>query len=101
MNIIPFLEDNKCEDICVFECKTYISQHVIVATVLGGIHAVSVAEKLLVSLKNQGEVSVVDGHAKDGWAVIEIPSSNTMVHLMTPQKRAFFNLEEFLQKLSK
>lgn len=96
-----FLEENKCEEIQVFACKNYICDNAIIATTLGAVHSSAVAQKFITESKHQGFESIVDGTAKDGWVAIEVPSHNIIVHLMTQEKRKYFNLEEFLAKLSK
>lgn len=95
--ILKFLEDNKCENIYTFKNDKYIVDNVIIATVLGGNHAISIAEKMLFDLKQEDVNVITDGNAKDGWIVVEVLQWNVMVHLMTQQKRDFFNIEEFLE----
>lgn len=98
-SIIKLLKDNKCENIQKFKCQGYISENIIIATVLNGIHSVAVAEKIVTLAKEKGYPILTDGDAKDGWVAVEV--EDVIAHLMTTQKREYFNLEEFLQTLKK
>ncbi|MDA0617393.1 MAG: ribosome silencing factor [Proteobacteria bacterium] len=97
--IIKLLEDNKCENIQSFKCDGYISENIIIATVFNGIHSVAVSEKIISLAKESGEVVLADGNAQDGWIAVEV--ANVIIHLMTQQKREYFNIEDFLKTLKK
>lgn len=98
-SIIKLLEDSKCENVQSFKCSGYISENIIITTVLNGIHSVSVSEKIISLAKENGETVLSDGTAQDGWIAVEV--GDVIIHLMTPQKREYFNIEDFLKTLKK
>lgn len=96
-NIVKLLSDNKAEAINTFKMPEYICENIVIATSLNAVHSYSLAEKIREYAKNKGYIIIVDGDAKDGWVVVEIPEIQTMVHLMFQEKRDFYNIEEILQ----
>lgn len=95
--IIALLSESKAEDIQTFEMPEYICENVIIATSLNAVHSYSLAEKVRQRAKLEDLETIIDGDAKDGWVVVEIPGINTMVHLMFHEKRDFYNIEEILE----
>ncbi len=95
--IIALLSESKAEDIQTFEMPEYICENVIIATSLNSVHSYSLAEKVRQRAKLEDLETIIDGDAKDGWVVVEIPGINTMVHLMFQEKRDFYNIEEILE----
>ncbi len=98
--IIRLLDEKKAEDIQVFDLhdKEYLAQYVVIATTLGDKHTLALLDYLKEKLKPEGEhfFAVEEG---EQWTVIDL--GEIMVHLMVPEYRARYNLEEFLESLGK
>ena len=96
-NLISLLEESKAENIQTFQMPEYICENVIIATSLNAVHSYALAEKVRQHAKINDFETIIDGDAKDGWVVVEIPSLYTMIHLMFAEKRDFYNIEEILE----
>lgn len=96
-SIAKLLSSNKAENIQIFSMPEYICENIIMATSLNAVHSYSLAEKIRQHAKSHDFETIIDGDAKDGWVVVEIPAINTMVHLMFQEKRDFYNIEEILE----
>ena len=98
--IITLLDEKKAEDIQVFDLhdKEYLTDRVVIATTLGDKHTLALLDHLKEKLKPEGEqfYAVEEG---EQWTVVDL--GDIMVHLMVPEYRARYNLEEFLQSLGK
>ena len=98
--IVDELDRKKAEDIQVFDLRDreYLTDYVILATTLGDKHTLALLDHLRESLKPEGEkfVAVDEG---EQWTVIDL--GDIMIHLMVPEYRAKYNLEEFLDSLGK
>ena len=92
-NIIKFLDEKKAENIEAFDMreKDYFVNDVIIATTLGMKHGTSLADYLKKELKADG---ILDIEQSDEWSVIDM--GDMLIHLMSPEYRAMYNLEEFL-----
>ena len=97
--IVKLLDMKKAEDIQVFDLrdKEYLTDSVIIATTLGDKHTLALLDMLKEELKPAGEtfLAVDEG---DQWTVIDL--GDIMIHLMVPEYRTKYNLEEFLADLS-
>lgn len=93
--IITFLDEKKAENIEAFDMreKDYFVDDVIIATTLGQKHGTTLAEHLKKELKSQG---ILDIEQSDEWSVIDL--GDMIIHLMSPEYRAKYNLEEFLSE---
>ncbi len=96
--IVHLLSQNKAEDIQVYQCDAYISQNVIIATSLNGVHSYALSERIFQFVKDFNDFCLTDGDAKDGWVAVEVPSLDLMVHLMIQEKRDYYKLEEIFEK---
>jgi len=98
--IVKLLDMKKAEDIQVFDLsdKEYLTDCVIIATTLGDKHTLALLDMLKEELKPEGEtfLAVDEG---DQWTVIDL--GDIMIHLMVPEYRTKYNLEEFLDSLDK
>jgi len=98
--IVGLLDSKKGEDIQVFDLadKEYLTQAVVLATTLGDKHTLALLDYMKEDLKPAGEhfVAVEEG---EQWTVVDL--GDIMVHLMVPEYRAKYNLEEFLDTLDK
>ncbi len=93
--IINTIDEKKGENIQVFNMKEkdYFVDSVIIASTLGDKHGYALLDALKTKLKENGEtiITVEDG---DNWIVIDL--GDTLIHLMTPEYRSKYNIEEFL-----
>ncbi|RUM44708.1 MAG: ribosome silencing factor [Hydrogenimonas sp.] len=98
--IVEQLDQKKAEDIQVFDLsdKEYLTDYVVIATTLGDKHTLALLDHLKETLKPEGETffAVDEG---EQWTVIDL--GDIMVHLMVPEYRVKYNLEEFLSSLGK
>ncbi|WP_286338013.1 ribosome silencing factor [Hydrogenimonas cancrithermarum] len=98
--IVDQLDQKKAEDIQVFDLsdKEYLTSYVVIATTLGDKHTLALLDHLRETLKPEGEsfIAVDEG---EQWTVIDL--GDIMIHLMVPDYRAKYNLEEFLDSLGK
>ena len=98
--IVDLLDRKKAEDIQVFDLhdREYLTQAVILATTLGDKHTLALLDYLKEELKPTGEkfLAVDEG---EQWTVVDL--GDIMIHLMVPEYRTKYNLEEFLDSLGK
>ncbi|WP_457597281.1 ribosome silencing factor [Hydrogenimonas sp.] len=98
--IVERLDAKKGEDIQVFDLsdKEYLTDCVVLGTTLGDKHTLALLDHLKESLKPEGErfYAIEEG---EQWTVIDL--GDIMIHLMVPEYRAKYNLEEFLDSLQK
>ncbi len=91
--IINFLDEKKAENIEAFDMreKDYFVDDVIIATTLGQKHGTSLSDYVKKEFKAEG---ILDIEQSDEWTVIDF--GDMLIHLMSPEYRAMYNLEEFL-----
>jgi nicotinate-nucleotide adenylyltransferase len=91
-NIVKILDEKKAEDIEVFDMrdKGYIVDDVIIATMLNSKHG----DSLVDVLKSQLKSSYMRVEESEDWIVIDLV--DILIHIMTKEYRAKYNLEEFL-----
>jgi nicotinate-nucleotide adenylyltransferase len=95
--IVKLLEDKKAEDVQVFDMRgrDYFVDQVVVATTMGERHGLSLLDVLKTELKKHSE-SFLNIEASSEWIVIDL--TDILIHLLTPEFRTRYNLEEFLAK---
>ena len=97
--ITTTIDEKKGENIQVFDMrdKEYFVDSVVIATTLGDRHGYALLDELKTKLKEAGEkvLAVDEG---DNWIVLDL--GDTLIHLMTPEYRAKYNIEEFLDNYS-
>ncbi len=93
--IVKLLDDKKAENIQVFDMrdKEYLVDDVIIATTLGQKHGDALLDYLKPTIKKLGE-SILHTDEADEWIVIDL--GDMLIHLMTPEHRTKYNIEEFL-----
>lgn len=98
--IIEILDEKKAENIQLFDMreKDYFVDDVIIATTLGEKHGAALLEYLKEGLKAEGE-RYFNVEPSDEWTVIDL--GDLLIHLMTPEYRAKYNIEEFLSHRDK
>jgi len=96
--ISAVLDKNKAESIEVFDLtgKDYFVDQVVIATSLNAKHT----EALLNYLKNElkPEETFLGTDVSDEWVVADL--GDILIHIMTPEYRIKYNMEEFLSEVS-
>jgi len=97
-NIVKILDDNKAEEIEVFnlEDADYIAKRVVIANSLNTKHTIALADHLKRELKAQGDAFLASD-ISDEWAVADL--GDILVHIMIPEYRQRYSLETFLSEL--
>ncbi|WP_353663282.1 ribosome silencing factor [Hydrogenimonas sp. SS33] len=98
--IVDLLDAKKGEDIQVFDLsdREYLTRAVVLATTLGDKHTLALLDYLKEDLKPAGETFLAVEEGEE-WTVVDL--GDIMIHLMVPEYRAKYNLEEFLDSLEK
>lgn len=92
------LDKNKAESIEVFDLrgKEYFVDQVIIATALNSRHTEALLNYLKTDLKPAEQFLGVD--ISDDWIVVDL--GDILIHIMTPEYRTKYNMEEFLSEIS-
>jgi len=93
--ITTTIDEKKGENIQLFDMKDkgYFVDYVIIATTLGDRHGAALLDTLKTELKSANE-QIIAVEESDDWIVIDL--GDTLIHLMTPEYRSKYNIEEFL-----
>ena len=86
--------DKKAEDLTEIDVagRTIIADKFLIATGRSKIQTRSIADSITEKIKEHGmRVSRVEGYADGNWILIDL--GNVVVHVFTPEQRAFYNLE--------
>ncbi len=96
--IVATLDEKKGTDIEVFnlEDSDYIAKAVILVNSLGGKHTGALYDNLRVAFKDSGE-TIMSADESDDWVVVYL--GDILIHIMTPQYRMRYSIEEFLKEL--
>ncbi len=95
--IVELLDEKKAENIQVFDMRgsDYFVDDVIIATTLSDKHGFALADYLKPLLKELGEKNINIEQSED-WTVLDL--GDMLIHLMSSDYRAKYNLEEFLSQ---
>lgn len=96
--ISKVLDMNKAENIEVFDLrgKDYFVDQVVIATSLNSRHTEALLNYLKTDLKPAEHFLGVD--ISDEWIVADL--GDILVHIMTPEYRVKYNMEEFLGEIA-
>ena len=96
-NIVRLLDEKKAENIQSFDMQNrdYFVDSVVIATTLGERHGMALLDYLKGELKNEGE-RFLNIDESDDWVILDM--GDILVHLMSPDYRARYNIEEFLSE---
>ncbi len=96
-NIVKILDEKKAENIQSFDMsgEDYFVDSVVIATTLGERHGLALLDHLKGELKSKGE-SFLNIDESDEWVILDM--GDILVHLMSPDYRARYNIEEFLSE---
>ncbi len=94
--IADFLDSKKAEDIQVFDMsdKDYIVDSVIIATTLGERHSNALFDDLKPLIKSLGE-QCLHSETSGEWVIVDLGDS--LIHLMSSEYRAKYDIESFLK----
>ena len=97
--IAKILDDKKALDVEIFDLsdKDYFVDGVVIATTMGQKHGFALLDELKKQLKPDEEFLFID--ESDDWTVIDL--GDILIHLMSEEYRAKYQLEEFLKKFDK
>jgi len=95
--IATLLDDKKAENIEIFELTgtDYFVDAVVVATSIAAKHALMLVDEMKKTLKKDGE-SILNVDDSDDWTIVDM--GDILVHLMSPEYRKKYDLEEFLRE---
>ena len=96
--VIRALEDLKAEDIVVLDVrdKTDVTDYIVVASGNSNRHVKSIANNVVVEAKQAGNPPLgVEGEADGEWVLVDL--ADIVVHVMQPQIREFYDLENLWQ----
>jgi len=98
--IVKTLDEKKADNIQVFDMRAsdYFVDDVIIATTISDKHGYALVDYLKPLLKKLGEKDI-SVEISDSWSVIDI--GDMLIHLMSSDYRARYNLEEFLSTREK
>ncbi len=86
--------DRKAEDLLTLplEGRTIVADAFVIATGRSKIQTRSIADAIVVRVREAGlPVARTEGYADGGWILIDL--GPIVVHIFTPEQRAFYNLE--------
>ena len=86
--------DKKAEDVLTLplEGRTIIADAFVIATGRSKIQTRSIADAVTEAARENGfHVARTEGYADGGWILIDL--GTVVVHVFTPEQRAFYNLE--------
>jgi ribosome-associated protein len=95
--IIETLEEKKALDVIGYDLrgKDYFVDYVIVATIMANKHASALLVHLKKTLKSYEIFLGID--SSDEWSVIDL--GDILIHLMSEEYRAKYQIDEFLKEL--
>jgi len=96
--ITHILDKNKAQEIEVFDLreKNYFVDYAIIASSLGTKHTLALLDHLKKGLKPEEHFNNVDESGE--WIVVDL--GDILIHIMTPEYRAKYDMESFLSELS-
>ena len=96
--ISAILDTNKAENIEVFDLKDkdYFVDQVVIASSLNSRHTEALLNYLKNGLKPEEQFLGID--ISDEWIVADL--GDILIHIMTPEYRAKYNMEEFLGEIA-
>ena len=89
------LDINKAKEIISIDLKgkSYIADHMVIASGSSSRHIQSLSEILVSALERKGVGKFkIEGLTSDGWKLID--TMDIIVHIFHPEKRKFYDLEK-------
>jgi ribosome-associated protein len=92
--IVDLLSDRQAEDIVLLDIHdiAYFTDYFVIATALNQRHVSALIDAFEKELANEGIKSLSrEGESSSGWVLVDY--GGVIVHIFTPEDRAFYNLE--------
>jgi len=86
--------DKKAEDVAEIDVggRTILADRFVIVTGRSKIQTRSIADSIAEKIEEAGlRVARVEGYADGNWILLDL--GNVVVHIFTPEQRAFYNLE--------
>jgi ribosome-associated protein len=86
--------EKKAEDLTVLDVRgrTIVADYFVIATGRSRVQTRAIADAIDAAVKAHGlRVARTEGYVDGGWILLDLAS--VVVHLFTPEQRAFYNLE--------
>ncbi len=93
--VVTVLDDNKAQDIVKLDVRnmTTVTDYMIVASGTSNRHVRALIEHVTEKAKEAGRKPIgVEGEDGAEWVLLDL--DDTLVHVMLPKVRAFYNLEK-------
>lgn len=93
--ILNQLADNKAENVQTIDIqgRSSLADYIVIASGNSGRHLKSMAEHLVIQLKQHDMPPLgVEGESEGEWVLVD--AADVIVHLMLPRVREFYNLEK-------
>ena len=93
--VVKILDDMKAKDIVKLDVKrmTSVTDYMVVASGTSSRHVKAIADEVIEKCKEQGQRPIgVEGEQGSEWILIDL--QDTLVHVMLPKVRDFYNLEK-------
>ena len=96
--IVKLLDEKKGSDIEVFnlEDSDYIAKRVVLTNALSSKHTSALFDNLKESFRESGE-KIMGSDESDDWIVVDL--GDILIHIMTPEYRLRYSIEDFLKEL--
>ena len=100
-DILEILLENKVQDITFLDLaeQSAISDSMIIGTTMSEIHSRALVKKILTKIKQKDRKNLPvreEGNDRGNWIVLDFV--NYMIHLMIPETRELYNLENLWAK---
>lgn len=92
--------EKKAEDLTVLEIggRTIVADYFVIATGRSKIQTRAIADGIAGAVKAAGTPAArIEGYADGGWILLDLGA--VVVHIFTPELRAFYNLERLWEPL--
>jgi ribosome-associated protein len=86
--------DKKAEDLISLDirARTILTDHFVIATGRSNIQTRAIADGISEALRNAGYAAIrTEGYNEGTWILLDL--GPVIVHIFTPEQRAFYNLE--------
>ena len=93
--ILELLQDSKAEEIVLIDVRdsSNLADYMFICEGRSQLHCRGITEKIVLRLKNQGEIHLgIEGELEGNWVLLDY--GNIILHVFHPEIRKYYNLEE-------